>query len=215
LNQLGDRRWFAVAALLLVFLGGSNTILALAHPVDGVPGLAFVLAGLARLLALVVISVAALRIALGSPRRPWLPDGGFFLYFGLSLIGFVVVGLAAFLSVGLPHLQRILVFEMVGIVLLAPLSVWTVAAAVEKPLALSPGPRLRNLAAWLPSFLLWAVLLVLPLSTAHAMASLYLVLWAGQDGFWPLAAADAVVSTLVVLLTLALRVTAYRSVARG
>ncbi|HEY0150039.1 MAG TPA: hypothetical protein VGB70_13685 [Allosphingosinicella sp.] len=215
IEQLGDRRWLGIALLFLLFLGGTNIVLALYKPVHGAkPGLVFALAGLVRAVALIAISVAALRIAIGSRRSPWMPDGAFFLYFALSLLAFAAVALGAFLGRGLPDLQRILLTEVVGVLLLAPLSVWTVAAAVERPLALSPAPRLRNLGVWLPSFLLWAVILVLPLATAHAVASLHLVLWARQDGFWPLAAADAAISTLLVMITLALRVTAYRSVAR-
>jgi hypothetical protein len=213
-KQMADRRWLGVALLFLVFLGGTNVVLALTKPPEGTsPGIAFTLGGLVRLVALVWISVAALRIATESPRRPWMPDGAFFLYFAISLLAFGAVGLGAALARDLPELQRVIATQIVGLLLIAPLTVWAVAAAVERPLALAP--RFRGLGTWLPPFLLWAVLLVLPLAIVHAGTSLHLLKWAGRDSFWPLAAADAVISTLLVMLTLALRVTAYRSVARG
>jgi hypothetical protein len=213
-RQVADRRWLGIALLFLIFLGGTNVVLALTKPAEGTsPGLTFALAGLVRLVAMVWISVAALRGATESPRRPWMPDGAFFLYFGISLIAFAAVALAAALARDLPELQRIIATQVIGLLLIAPLTVWAVAAAVERPLALAP--RFRGLGTWLPPFLLWAVLLVLPLAILHAGTSLHLLKWAGRDSFWPLAAADAVISTLLVMLTLALRVTAYRSVARG
>ena len=214
IGQMGDRRWLAVALLFLLFLGGTNAVLALSKPAEGAaPGATFAVAGLVRMVALIAISVAALRIATNSPRRPWRTDGAFFLYFGISLLAFAAVAVGSFVGRELPDLQRIIVTQGVGLLLIAPLTVWAVAAAVERPLAL--GPRFRGLGTWLPPFLLWAVLLVLPLAIVHAGTSLHLLKWAGRDGFWPLAAADAAVSTLLVMLTLALRVTAYRSVARG
>ena len=78
LAQLRDPRWLPIALLFLVFLGGTNAVLALFKPAPGAaPGSLFLAAGLVRLFAAVAIGVAALRIATGSPRRRWLPDGGF------------------------------------------------------------------------------------------------------------------------------------------
>jgi hypothetical protein len=216
LEQIRDPRWIGVALLFLVFMGGTNAVLALTKPDEGTaPGLAFVLAGLVRVVSLVWISVAALRLATGSRRRTWMPDGGFFLYLGISLLAFAAIGIGGLVARDLPELQRIVATQVIGLLLIAPLTVWTVAAAVERPLAISPAPRFRHLGRWLPSFLLWAVLLVLPLAILHAVTSLRLLEWAGQSGFWLLAAADALISTLLVMITLALRVTAYRSVARA
>ena len=215
-GQLRDPRWIGIALLFLIFMGGTNAVLALNKPTDGTaPGLVFVVAGLLRLIALVWISVVALRLATGSRRRTWMPDGGFFLYLGISLLAFAAIAVGGIVARELPDLQRIVTTQVIGLLLIAPLTVWTVAAAVERPLAISPAPRFRHLGQWLPSFLLWAVLLVLPLAVLHAVTSLRLLEWAGQDGFWPLAAADALISTLLVMITLALRVTAYRSVARA
>jgi hypothetical protein len=166
-------------------------------------------------IALVAISVAALRIALKSPRRRWSADGGFWLYFALSLVSLAAAALGAVLAAGLPPIQRLIVAEAVAVLLVAPLAVWTVAAAVERPLALAPARRLRGLAAWLPPLMFWLALIVVPLAVVHGWLSMRLIDTAGGNGFWPLAILDGVVSTLLVLLALALRVTAYRSVARG
>jgi hypothetical protein len=215
LAQMTDRRWLPPALLFLVFLGGTNAVLALANPAEGErPGRLFAVAGIIRVAALIWISVAALRIATTSPRRPWMPDGALGLYLLLSLLSLGAAALGAWLGAGLPELQRILVTQIIGILLVAPLSVWDAAAAVERPLALNPVPRLRHLGIWLPPLLLWAALLVIPLAGLHAFSSMRLLELAREPAFWPLAAADALLSTILVLLTLALRVVAYRSVAR-
>jgi hypothetical protein len=216
LRQLLDPRWRAIALAFVLFLGATNAVLALYKPEAGArPGLLFAAAGLVRVLALISISVAALRLATGSDRRPWLPDGGFWLYFGLGLIGLAGAAIGAGLGARLPAAGRILSTELVGILLVAPLAVWTVAAATERPLAWRPGPSFRHLGRWLPALLIWSALLVVPLACLHAFLSLKLIETAGTGGFWPLALADAVGSSLLALLGLALRVAAYRRVARG
>ncbi|HLL30011.1 MAG TPA: hypothetical protein VK403_03340 [Allosphingosinicella sp.] len=213
LGQLRDSRWLPIGLLFLVFLGGTNAVLALLKPAPGAaPGALFAAAGLVRLAAAVSISVAALRIATGSPRRTWIPDGGFWLYFLLGLPGLAVTASVAWVGRDLPLLGRILAMEFAAVALLAPFAVWFVAVAVERPLAFVP--RFRRIGAWLPALLLWSLLLVAPLAALHAWLSQRMLDLAGSGGFWPLAAADAVDSTLFVLLALALRVTAYR-VAQG
>jgi hypothetical protein len=216
LGQLLDRRWRWIAPAFLLFLGSTNAVLAFTKPeASGGPGLVFALAALVRVLALIAISVAALRIATRSDRPLWLPDGAFWLYFALNLIGLAAAALGARLGAALPEAGRILAAELVAIVLVAPLAVWTVAAATERPLAWRPGPSFRRLGRWLPAFLIWSVLLVVPLASLHAFLSLKLIETVGSSAFWPLALADSAASTILVLLGLALRVAAYRRVARG
>lgn len=216
LAQLLEPHWRAIAAASLIFLGGTNALLALSKPEAGAkPGLLFAAVGLARVLALIAISVAALRIATASPRKRWMPDGGFWLYFALSLMSLAGAAIGAFFGGGLGTAGRILLTELAGILVVAPIAVWTVAAATERPLASSPAPGFRRLGAWLPAFLLWSILLVVPLACLHAFLSLRLIETAGGAAFWPLAAADAAVSSFLVLLGLALRIAAYRRVARG
>jgi hypothetical protein len=215
ISQLSDRRWLGIFLLFVIFLGGTNAILALAKPAAGAgPGLVFAAAGVVRAVALISISVAALRIAMDSPRRPWMPDGAFFLYFLLSMLSLAASALGAVLGTGLPAMQRLFVIELAAIVAVAPFAVWILATAVERPLAWSPMRHMRGFGVWLPSYLLWSLVLVLPLAWLHGFFSLRLIESAGRTGFWPIAAADALVSTLLVLLILSLRLAAYRSVAR-
>jgi len=209
LARIRDPRWLPIALMLFVFLGGTNAVLALFKPEPGAPpGTLFMTAALVRLLAAVAIAVAALRVSAGSPRRAWLPDGGFWLYFLLGLPGIAVTATIAWLGRDLPVLERILVMEFGAIALLTPFSVWFVAIAVERPLAIVP--RFRRIGAWLPALLLWSLLLVAPLASFHAWLSQQMLDAAGTGDFWPLATVDAVTSTVLVLLGLALRLTAYR-----
>jgi hypothetical protein len=215
LVQMADPRWRSFALLFFMFLGGTNALLALTKPADGeLPGGAFVLGALVRILALTWISVAALRVAAESPRRPWSPDGGLGLYFLLSLLSLVLGIAGGALVASLPEPQRVAFGQLIAAVMVAPFTVWIVAAAIELPTAWSPMPHFRRFGAWLPQLLLWAVLLVVPLACLHAWTTFRMVVVVGQEGFWPLALADALLSTLLVLLTLALRLTAYRSVAQ-
>jgi hypothetical protein len=211
--QVRDPRWRPIALLVIVFLGGTNAALALFKPEPGAaPGALFLAAGLVRLVAAVAISVAALRIAAGGPRRPWMPDGGFWLYFLLGIPGLALTAMIAWLGRGLPILERILAMEFAAVALLAPFAAWLVAVAVERPLAIVP--RFRRIAAWLPALLLWSLLLVAPLASLHAWLSQRMLEATGTGDFWPLVGVDAVASTAFVLLGLALRSVAYR-VAQG
>jgi len=211
--QVRDPRWLPIAALCLLFLGGTNAVLALFKPGPGeAPGTLFLTAGLVRLFAAVSIGVAALRLGASGPRRPWSPDAAYWLYFLLSLPGLALTAAVAWLGRGLPMLDRILLMEFTAVALLAPFAVWFAAAAVERPLAILP--RFPRIGAWLPALWLWSLLLVAPLACAHAWLSQRLVETVGTGDFWPLAGVDAMTSTALVLLGLALRLTAYR-VARG
>ena len=216
LAQLRDPRWRVMAVLFLLFLGGTNALLAVMKPGAGeAPGAAFALAGLVRLAALVSISVAALRIATDSPRPRWKPDAAWWLFLVLGLMSVAVAGACVWLGRGLPVLPRLLLADLAAILLLVPFSAWFVAAAVERPLAWSPAPGLRRTGRWLGPMLLWSLLLAAPLALAHAWLSLELVAAAGTRAFLPLAATDALVSSIYVLLVLALRTIAYRRVAQG
>jgi hypothetical protein len=213
LGRIRDSRWLPIALLLFVFLGGTNAALALLKPApEAPPGTLFAVAALVRLVAAVAIAVAALRIAAGSPRRPWMPDGAFWLYFLLGLPGIAVAAFLAWLGRDLPLLERILMMEFGAIALLTPFAVWFVAIAVERPLAVVP--RFRRIGGWLPALLLWSLLLVAPLASLHAWLSQQMLDSVGTGDFWPLAMADAATTAVLVLLGLALRLTAYR-VAQG
>ena len=213
-EQLGAREWRPLALLLFVLLTATQAALVLTRPADGAtPGFAFAIAGLIRGVGLVWLSVALLRSATDSPRSRWAPDAGFWFYFLLSLLALAASAVAASIAVGLPELSRVFLVQLVAILLVSPLTVWMVAAAVERPLALAP--RFRGIGEWLPSFLILALVVLVPLASLHARFSFVLLDMGGEGlNFWGLALFDGLLSTLVVLVTLALRLAAYRSVAR-
>ncbi len=211
-RQAGAREWRGLALALFLLLTITNIVLVLYAPARGeTPGTIFSLAGAARGIGLLSISVAMLRVAAASPRGRWSFDAGFFLYFALSLLALALT-FAIRLAAGTPGDGALsFVGPVAELLLLAPLAPWMVAAAVDKPLARDPRPWLRDFGAWLPPLLLLSVPVAL-LGAAHAMSSLHLLAIGGDDGaFWPLAVADGLVSTTIVLATLALRLTAWRT----
>lgn len=96
--------------------------------------------------------------------------------------------------------------------IVAPLAVWSVALAVERPLAIDPRPWLRKFTLWLPSLILWQLLIVVPLATLHAYIDIGLV-----EGMiarsMALEITDGLLSVVIVLMVLSLSMIAYRRVA--
>ncbi|HYD37019.1 MAG TPA: hypothetical protein VEA60_05365 [Allosphingosinicella sp.] len=214
--ELRGRKWLAVAAAFFLFLGGTNAALALSHPpVDDSARALFAGAAILRVVALVWIGVVALRRAAASPRRSWIPDGALWLYFLLTLIGFVGPILAGFLGLGLQPFLREGIMQLAGVLVILPFAPWLVAAAVERPLAWSPAPWLVRFREWLPPLALLSLLTVFPLAWLHAWLSGWLIAMKGHAGFVELVLADAVVTTAFVIWSLALQLTAYRRVAQG
>jgi hypothetical protein len=199
--------------LLAVLLTATNIVLARNVPPDGrPPALPFILAGFVRIAGLLVLAVAILRMLAGSDRSPWKPDGAFWLYV-VTLPVSIAVSVAAVALLG----QRtdpagLLLRGVLVAVLLAPFAAWFAALAVARPLALDPRPWLRGLDRWLPSYLVWALLLVAPLAALHAWLDEWLVRGAG-DLFWPIALFDGPLSVVVALLGFGLGAAAYRRVA--
>lgn len=214
--QIAAPDWRGLAILLFIVLAATNAVLALHKPGPGeAPGIVFAITGLVRALGLIWISVAMLRAATGSERGRWMPDAGFWLYFLLSLVAFGASAVAALLAQGLPEIGRVFLMQLIAAVLVSPFAPWTVAAAVERPLALSPRPWFRDIGDWLPPYLLLALVVAVPLAALHAALTMRLLTVVGGASFWPIAIADGLLSTLVALVLLALRLTAYRSVAQG
>jgi len=216
ISSLANRRLIAPAAILVVLLTVTNIVLARNLPVPGgPPPIAFAIAAALRVLALLVFSVAFFRILTGSTRRPWKPDGAFWLYgltipfaFGAAFVALKVVG-------GDGDQLRDAAAGLIVSVFTAPFAAWFAAIAVERRLAWRPGPWMRAFGTWLPPLLIWSILIVLPLGQLHAGIARFLIGASVGQWFWPLALGDGPLSAVVFLLGLAFGATAYRHVARA
>jgi hypothetical protein len=184
-------------------------------PAKGVaPSSDFFVAAVVRVAGLLLIAVAILRMLTESPRRPWLPDGGFWLY-ALTFAAGVAAGALARVVIGdRTDLFTLIVSNGLTTLLLSPLAVWFVAIAVARPLAWRPGPWLRNLRHWWFPVIFWTLLLVMPMGVLHASIDLQLAKGVG-DRFWPLALFDGLLSTAMALIGIAINAAAYRHVAEG
>lgn len=209
------RREMIVPAIVLALVLTTSNILILLSgpPVRGtVPHWQFIAAALLRLVGVLVLLVAILRIATGSERPRWRPDGAFWLY-ALALLA--TVGVSAVMGRVLADRTQwsgMLIDQVATGILVAPFAAWVAAMAVATPLAWRPLRWLRAFRHWLPHYLVWSLLLVTPLGLAHGLIDLRLVAGAGE-GFWPLALVDGPLSTLLALVGLGLGAAAYRRVA--
>lgn len=210
LAQAAAREWRGIALALFVILTVTNIILANHAPAPGgKPDAAFGIAGAVRAIALMSISVALLRVATASPRKRWAFDAGFWLYVAISMVEFVLMAAVASLLADTPETARLAATHLVTVMAMVPLGAWLVAAAVEKPLAAKPAPWFGRAGAWMPP--LFATMIgVVVLASLHAAASLEMLAIAGTPSFYALALVDGLLSTLLVLVTLGLRLTAYR-----
>ncbi|MEA3016843.1 MAG: hypothetical protein QOI38_1565 [Sphingomonadales bacterium] len=215
LAALADRALLLPVLLLTLLLTLANIVLAGSLPETRSELLLFEAVALARVIGLLLLFVAMLRIVNRSLRSPWRPDAGLALYGLTFLFGVgLTLGLARLLGGGVdPAAAGVIVGAGVSIVT-APLTAWFVAIAVERPLAWRAGPWLRGFGTWLPPLLLWSLILIVPLGQLHATIDGMLVESAGL-WFWPLALADGLLGVLLALLGLGLASAAYRSVARG
>jgi hypothetical protein len=215
LASLRNPRLLLPALLLTVLLTVSNIVILRNAPPQGeVPPLAFVIAAVVRIAGLLLLAVTILRLLTGSARRPYMPDGAFWLYVLTGVAGFA---LAAALGLVASDRTDPAVGAVVGlatIAISAPLAAWFTAIAVERPLALNPAPWMRGVGRWLLPLLVWSLLVSLPLGQLHAAIDIYLIRGAG-DNFWPLALFDGPLSAFLAIFSFALAATAYRRVARG
>ena len=212
--SLFTRRLLWPAVVLAVLLTVSNIVILLNKPAPGAMSWPFAAAALVRVLGIVALTVAILRILNDSPRPAWRPDGAFWLY-GLVLLATMIAGGVAGVAIaGEDNPVGEFLVGLAVAAVTAPLSAWMVAIAVEKPLAWRPGPWLRRFGLWLPWLLLWTLLLVAPAGELHGALDRWLVAGAG-DWFWPVALFDGPFSAAMALLGLALASTAYRRVARS
>jgi hypothetical protein len=215
LGSLRNRRLIGPLLALTLLLTASNIVIVLHKPEAGQISLPFMLAAAARLIGLLVIVVAMLRILGGSDRPPFRPDGALFLYALTMVLGIGVAIAVRAVSGGEPDaIGTLVISNLASTIVGAPFAAWFAAIAIERPLAWRPGPWMRRFGEWLPQLLLWSLLLVTPMALVHALLDIRLLAGAG-DLFWPIALVDGPLSVLIAVVGLSLIATAYRRVARG
>ena len=213
LGALGRGGIVPAAVILLVLLTFSNIVILQNMPAKGSPpAVAFLVAAVLRVAGLLLLSVAILRALTASPRRRWLPDGGFWLYVLTFAAGAAVSAAVAWLLGSRTGLANLILSNVLVTLLLSPLVVWFVALAVARPLAWRPGRWLRDFGEWWPPVVFWTLLLVTPMAVLHASIDMRLIAGAG-DSFWPLALFDGALSTVMALLAIAINAAGYRRVA--
>jgi hypothetical protein len=212
---LGTRRILLPALLLALLLAFGDIAIASTLPTARDPdSLPYLLAFLLLLLGVVAFSVAILRILNGSGRPPWQPDASLGLY-GIAFIASIVIGIWADMLVGgREDLLGGLAGGVLATIVRAPLAPWFVAIAVERPLAWHPGPYMRRFRTWLPSLLLWGLLIVVPLGQLHLMINRE-YLPGPADWSWPVTLVEAALGAALELVALGLASVAYRRVARS
>lgn len=208
-KQIVAAEWRGISLSLFLLLTVTDALLALHMPQSGAPpGADTTSAYAVQAIGLFSISVALLRVAADSSRKRWATDSAFWLYLALYLIE-MAIGAGA-LALGMDSLFA----AALPILIVAPLAAWMAAAAVEQPLAWPAAPWFRGLGGWLGPLLVLLVPVAL-LAAAHLWLFNYLAQAAGTPSFWPLVLLDGLVFTLMVLGELALRLGAYRAVARA
>lgn len=216
LAGLRRREALLPALLLLIVLTVSNIVILQNLPpaLGAPPPLPFVIAAFVRIAGVLIFAVALLRVAGGSERPKWRPDGAFWLYGLVMVAGFAVSYLARTIVGGRADLVGLLLGGVVSALILSPFAAWVGAIAAARPLAWKPVPWVGSFRLWLAPLLFWWLLLVVPMATLHAMIGIRL-LKGGGDLFWPLALFDGALSTLMALIGFGLNAAAYRRVARG
>jgi hypothetical protein len=203
--------WPIVA--LAILLTGSNIFILLNMPKSGTLPLPFIVAGLVRVVGLLVLEVAILRTITTSERPRWKLDGAFLLFVGIALLS-ILVSVAMGRLFGQEGTLAKTMSNLATTIILAPLAGWVAAVAVADPLAWRPRPYLRKFASWLPQILFWSIVLVTPIAVLHASLDAWLINGA-DEWFWPVALVDGPLSVLIALFGVGLNAAAYRRVARG
>lgn len=214
LTALFERRVIGPALALVVLLTVSNIVILTNAPREGASPIAFILAAIVRVLGLIWLQAAILRLVIGAGRSPYRPDGAFWLFLLIVFVELIAsVALQRLAGLG-EDVAALALSNVLTTIALAPLAAWSAAAAVERPLAWDPRPWLSGFARWLPQFIGWALLLITPIAVLHAMLDRWLIAGAG-DWFWPVILFDGPLSTVIALLGLGLNAAAYAHVAQA
>jgi len=217
LAPLFARRLAVPVLLLTVLLTATNIVIVKTAPQAGgaeLPPL-FIAAAIARVGGLLVMTVAIMRLLAASRRPPWRPDSAFWL---TLLVSVAIFGISALIDLAIGGRSDPLSMAASGVALtliVAPVATWLVALAVEKPLAWSPLPWLRDFRIWLPQLAFWAVLLLPPLAFLHSAIDLAILHDPDSTWFWPAMLFDGPLSAVILLIGFGLNNAAYRRVARS
>ena len=215
LTSLLRREMLIPAGLLVVLLTWSNIVILQNMPAEGAtPSSRFVMAAALRVIGLMIIAVAILRVAARSDRPTWRPDGAFWLYQFIAPLGLGASLLVRALIGEGQDPASLFLSSAASTLVAAPFAAWFTAIAVERPLAWNPLHWMRAFGRWLPQLLVWSLLLVVPMATLHAWIDIALIGGVG-DWFWPAVLFDGPLSALMVLVGIGLSVAAYRRVAQG
>lgn len=205
-------------ALLLILTVSNIALLHLELYVSGPqPGamiIPFILAAIVRLLGLFFLPVALLRVATRSARQRFSPDAGFWFYVLFWVLGFTITGIVRISHPGDDGFWLLFGADALARLVKAPAAAWVVALVVVSPLATNPKPWISGCRSWLLPLISWQIVLVSPIAALHVLTNRWLGWHDIGSNFWSFAVLDGFLTTLVVLLPLALSVTAYRSVAQ-
>ena len=202
--------WIASFALLAFTRHRMFSLL----PFDGAPdlGAAFTLlgSGLAFVVGITILAVAALRIAGNSPRSPWAMNTGWwlFLLIGALLSGLPVLSEAIIGAAALPQLAHFILSGALAAVAALVFARWMAAIAIDG----ATTPPLANILALRTHFApaaLWTAIVAGPLSGVHSLVSQMATMLPAQNDLY-LALIDAAASTAMLLFALALMVVLYR-----
>src|SRR5687768_2665013 len=118
------------AALLLIAMVVSAVLAQIDPAVQGysLPA-GFVIATLLRAVAALYLSMVILRLALGSPRPAWLPDGGSWLFALLFVLSLAVPALVG-MVIGSDTIFAGLLVQVIAMLIVSLFAPWVVAAAV-------------------------------------------------------------------------------------
>jgi hypothetical protein len=213
LEELRAPHWRRLAIFWFALVFVADVTYALSHPPgpEGIAGL-IALATSCFLLSL-WMAASLLRRASASPRAPWRTDGSLLLYIALHAGIAAVEWLWAPLFEDWSMYGTILISAALPLLFALPLAPWLVAVAVERPLAVSPWPFLSQADAWFPPLLMLTMILILPLALAQIWT--YTALFGpGRDAV-QFALVNSALATLSAMLSLALALVTYRSVAQA
>lgn len=210
-------RWRALWIATFILVAATNfSIFSLLPFREGVPDISEALALMGSLTFQAVIAnafaVTAIRIASSSQVSPWALDGGWWLYFILTLLCIGVHSLAETLimPIGLPLWLHFGVAGALAYLPILAFARWRAALAAEGWRA-SVTENLGAIRIFYTAALPLALLAIVPLGMLHALLSQLATFTRGTPGGeFQLALLDAATVTILIFFELAMMVSIYR-----